>query len=338
MDRFAYDYSVLSGYLDFSRMPTNLTECIKSDELFGLLSVCLDKDREQVCSMSDYEVYKAFCNSIPLLKGHPIVAKVETLLSNVLHSSISLEGADADALWLEGAEMLSRAQKNIGGLLADAQAPYLQRILCDASTLDTTVSMGVEPILDGNTLMHTRATNWTDWEGEMQSVLERFSLAGCRGVVLTIPEEYRHVLPDPYHVNQCLENRKDTSECNSMLLSQVLRYFIMTCQARGMFMILHLHCRKEEAMALLSRIQSSVKLPKILVTASDLVTAAEIMQLCLRQRMRSVSCAILTAEYPSDTELSTDLAYYAARYPLGCLQVITGDDFRYTKYQIQRAQ
>ena len=123
-----------------------------------------------------------------------------------------------------------------------------------------------------------------------------------------------------------------------MLLSQVLRYFIMTCEARGMFMILHLHCRKEEAIALLSRMQGATKSPKILVTASDPATAAEIMKRCLFQRTRSVSCAILAAEYPSDTELSTALAYYAAHYPLGCLQVITGDDFRYTKYQIHRMQ
>ena len=334
MNRFAYDYSVLPKVWNWKRFPTNLTECIWSEELSALLSLCMGIGKREMEAMSDYEKGKALHTCIPMLMGHPLVPRSEALLSKILCQPVDLCASPFDDLWRNGADILAKKQESIGLLLANQQKPYLRRIQCDVTSADAVFSMGMTPILDGNSLLNTQASHWKAWEYEMNEILERFIRMGCDSVVLTLDEQYTDVLPDPYHVDKVLAGSGTAAERHSMMLAQVFRFLSLECEAHGLFMILHLYCSGEQGIAFIRRSQAQRNLPKVLVTTPEPTTAAKLMQYCLEQPERRLECALLLRDYPSEPELSNALDFYAARYPFGCLRFITGGDFRFVEYDI----
>ena len=104
-----------------------------------------------------------------------------------------------------------------------------------------------------------------------------------------------------------------------------------------MTLYLEIDARDAEKIAvLLENIYKSVGLPCTVFFSRDMFTFEVMISLSERLPIGLMRAGFMTSHYPSTHEM--EMAYEAAvaRYPAGMLQVLYGDDLRYSAYEKNR--
>lgn len=236
---------------------TNITELIPRDEICALLHLCGVEERQIGADCSDYEIFRAFCQSVPLLVGHPLPRSIDDALERELGLPLKLAPDTCDRLWRTCAERLAvepRSQPLT--LTAPLQGEW--------KTPDWRIGQRAL-VLGGANLLPTEADSWKAWEIEMRSVLDGFGKTGGSIVRLAPDAKACDTVPDLYHVEQALKKQ----EASPVLTAQLLRFLAAELQKREMTLWLDADFCGARAVSLLSYAERSVGMPRLIWTCTD---------------------------------------------------------------------
>lgn len=312
---------------------TNITEMISDSEFNDILRLC----GINPYGLSDYERFKAFCGIVPMLSGHPIVAKISSLLNLCFGIGVQCTNHGCDEIWETVASKLFNAPMNGLDCLKMLNRSFNSQLLldCDQLTNMDGLPKGIEPILYGNSFANTTATDWALWEEEMVRMIDQlFEKGGCC-VYFRLANETAYEIPSLYHVEQALKG--NSSERNGLLLAQILRQLCLICRQKEMTLYLDIESiGSKRVVQLLEHICKIIGLPHTVIFTRDLPTLDAMISLIPTLPIGLVTVGFLTGNYPSTIELKTAYEATVARYPAGLLNVFCSYDLRYSNYEKKR--
>lgn len=321
--------SVFFDRLTFS----NISELVFDHDLCALLRLCGVDEHLIREGASDYDRFNAYCKAVPDLCGHPIVIRIASLLKSCFDIALPCSTQNCNVIWRTVADKLIATPLSGWDIINLINPDSINRVLVDR---DRFVKMnafpnGIEPVLYGQTLAQTNASNWAQWETEMNDLIEQCILKGGQGVYFTLSDALLSDIPSLYHVEQSLGTTKKRFENIAILLTQALRYLCLKCRQKGL--ILYTEIKTDDpkrVILLLEHIYNSVGLPKILFFSRELKSIDAMIEFSARLPIGLLRGGFMTSNYPSARELSYAYEATVSRYPSGALTVLYGDDLRYT--------
>lgn len=316
---------------------SNVSELIFDSDLYALLRLCGAGELEIGEHASDYDRFKAFCNAAPMLLGHPIIPKIATLLKSCFGIDLPCSPDTCDEIWRIVSDKLTLAPMTGWDCVKAVNQMEMPRVLLGRDQLVKMdmIPTEIEPVLCGNTLIHTAATNWGAWETEMSQAIERCIEKGSHSIYFKISDALSYDIPSLYHVEQAL--RGDHNENIDLLLTQALRQLCLICCQKGLTLYLEIESKDaSRVVLLLERIYKSVGLPNTVFFSREISTVEAMIALSGQIESGFLRLGFMTAYYPSDRELEAAYDAIIARYPAGMLHVFYGDDLRYSAYETNR--
>lgn len=299
---------------------TNITELIRNDDTRGLLRLCGVDERRIGEDASDYELFSALCQAVPLLTGHPFPHALEKALQSELGVTPSLSPDNCDRIWRVCADRLYESRR--------------QEPLTLAQTDDTAWTPSAwrvksrHLVLDGSTLPATRASSWSAWEAEMRTVLDGFCRQGGSIVRLAPDAQTCDEIPNLYRVEQALKARRYAP----VLTAQVFRFLASELQKRDMMLWIDTSLCGKDIQKLLVYAESRVGLPSLIWTGTDSNTCRELW------RWQACAHGFEIRYAVSDGITDDELHVIARSYPVGrlwklCEQAHTGDVMTVVVYE-----
>lgn len=318
--KWKYDFGTLSNAVALDRRVTNLTELWWDDEKEKLLNLWCSLHESLSADLSDYEKFRALCEMMPSLNGHPVRRHCRDFLRTHFACEMSLDLQNCDAIWRLTSEALLMTPKTCKSLLpADAQ------LLCsDERSIDCCEA----PIFDACRFQSYEATDWGVWKEQADQDLTRFSKHGCNRIFLTLPHGFVFQKPDVYHVELALKKKHKTEEDMCLLLSQTVRYACEACLLRGWSLTVRIADCGDGAVRLFEYVEKRIGLPKILWSTADAKTRDQMLAFGYQTHKNLILPMLCLVDYPSDRELDEVWDAYAARYPIGWLLFACGTDVR----------
>ena len=334
---FAMDFGCLPRELAPMAILSDLTACIWSEELCGLLRLCGEKEASIGVDASQYDRFLAFCRCVPLLQGHRLVTEITEMIRSFFGIGMPVTEENGPAIWHQAAVRLN--EDNVTpAMLCRFFLPVdvTPRLLCDVDGAAEAKLAGLEPVCNGNRLLSTDARDWNAWKRELKDPCQRFAECGCQTAFVTVGDRFCDPVPSVYHVDQCLCQGKEKEEDRRIKLAQVLRFLAEECVSRNWTLILRIHCPSREILSLLNRLERTVGLPNIIWSCADLLIAEALLRFSVQPHRNPVQWAISLSDFPSNEELAAGLSAYAARYPMGKLLALSHADLRFLPLKEQR--
>lgn len=318
---------------------SNVSELIFDKDLYSLLRLCGVDEQLIGEGASDYDRFNAYCNAVPVLYGHPIVIKIVSLLKSCFDIDLPCSAQNCNEIWRIVADKLIDTPMIGWDLINLINPTSINCVLIDRDQFVKIDAFpkGIEPVLCGQTLVQTNASDWSEWEKEMSDVIEQCILKGSHAVYFKLSDELLSDIPSLYHVEQSLCTPKKRLENIGVLLTQALRYLCLKCRQKGLFLYTEIQTDDlKRVVLLLERIYNSVGLPSMLFFSRELKTMDAMIEFSARLPMGLLRGGFMTSYYPSERELSYAFEATIARYPSGALTVLYGDDLRYTAFEKAR--
>lgn len=318
-DLFASDYGVLDEALLGAEYVTNPAELLRSEELYGILRLCGVGADEGSAAASDLELFLSFCRAFPLLRGHLVALRLETLLRQTLSLSLPLCEEHAVTLWRESTERLKSSPLRLTSLLSPT-VPWL----CEREEYVGKVLTHLPFVYSAELLFVRRGETLGSWHARVRSTVERLAASGSVGVRLCLPEDYHFSAPNPYAVETALARTRRDAAAKDLLLSQLAREVSEACVAAGLPLTVEFAC-DTSASELLRYVRSTVGLPEVTVAAGARETRNALIGLSAELDLR---IALRLSDTPTAAEMRAAMESVAARYPIGRVRLITGADLR----------
>lgn len=236
---------------------SNITELIRTDEICRLLRLCGADERRIGAEASDYEFFSTLCDAVPLLTGHPLLHALENALKNELGVTASISPDTCCILWKTCADRLLQIRRFKPLTIAPFEAP------------DWTPPMWrvdqTHILLEGASLLPTKACSWSEWEAEMRVTLDVFCKSGGDVVLFAPDAAVCAEVPNLYRVEQSLRHGVHTP----MLTAQVFRFLAVELQKRNMILLIDTKLCGEGVLNLLNYAERSVGLPRLIWMGAD---------------------------------------------------------------------
>ena len=327
---FIYDFGRWNRSL-WNRALCNPVDLVDRKEMESILRYCLSD--VMIESLSDYELFEAFCQARPLLSGHAYVAKCEHLLQACFDLSLPLAADCCEEVWRTVATKCLEHPITLWDCVLQQGGPL--PIRCLSASVEELQDLPKEaiPVLHANVFCSLRPDSWTDWKQEMDAILDAYAKRGCDSVYYVLPETYRHQNPNLYLVERALigEEKRD-----DIVVAQVFRFLCEVCISRNWTLLLRMNSTESNTLRLLEFAEQTVGLPKIVWTTSDPILRAALLSGSAKGRTTNMICGMTLSDYPSDVELWGAISSYAARYPYGRLAVLSDCDLRFLPYEHER--
>ncbi len=318
-DLFASDYGVLSRDFFSVGYVSNAAELIRGEETYRILRLCGIDEGKGGDAASDWELFFSFCKAYPLLRGHLVAERKGELLRAHLGTSLPFSEETAEQLWRESTLHLAASPMRAHALLSH-DVPWL----CDGEELPDTLPEFLSPMLDATVLAARRGETFGAWHTRLCTVVERFSRAGCAGVLLRLPADFSFAEPNVYAVGEALGMRRQSREAANLLLSQLVREISEACIACRLPLLLECECGGTVG-ALLRYVRRTVGIPELCACARDAFARDALLDFAAESDIR---IALRLADVPTEAELSFSVESLAARYPIGRVRLVTGADLR----------
>lgn len=328
---FAWDYATLPACCTSLEYVTNPTELIRGEALYRMLRLCGIECDRGIENLSDWELFRDFCECYPMLRGFPAAESVETLLHSVFSLSMPLSREAASELWRACVADLERNKRTFSSFL-----PLEIAVLGAISDVDRMKERCFLPIPDGQSLLPKTKETFDAWRASVRSSFERLSRLGVKTVRLRLPKNFLFTEPNPYTVDRALKKEKRQRVETQLLLSQLFRELCVNARAFGMGILLECDCELD-ALPLLSYTERAVKLPEIALSLKDPILSEE-MQEFLEAAAPRLSLALSVSAFPTELELERAICSVAARYPVGRLSFVTGEDLRLIRFAQEKAR
>lgn len=207
---------------------TNITEFLGREQLAALPMLC-----GMPAGGSDYECFRAFCRSAEVepFRGSEDVRWVRAVLHACFACELPPDAAHCDAVW----------QMTAGALLENPDAPALPPTLpppsaCPELPRMTAKTIDCPPLAGADT--------WAAWCTEASH-----RLAGCAGVRVTLPENFRTQRTSLWHTERLLHGVEH--DPNAALSQQV--DFLAGCCSAERRLCLITDCAEGEVLRLLTQ-------------------------------------------------------------------------------------
>ncbi len=326
-DRFAYDY----GYLPFAMQRG--AEMVTPADLFDspawrrIVSLCADGAINH--SRSLYEHFSAVCHALSEMEGHPLKKDLCAFWREHFAALPLPSSETADLLWSSLTDrFVAHATPR------EAFLPSAPWNCIATEDMLSALPRGAAPMLEADRFLRVKANDYTAWRREILQTLDTFCGAGCRQILLTLPTGFRFAAPDLYHVGAALKKEKRTQADADLLCAQLLREIAVEAAERGLAVLLRVMCDGEESAHAISYLSRVTPLPKT-VWSTPHIETAKVLLLMSGEQAALIPALFLT-DMPSEWELQTTLAAYAARYPAGRLQFLIGADAPLLPYARER--
>ena len=290
----------------------NITEMLWSDELQGLLRICGAQEREIGDVASDYEKLCALARSMPLLKGHPITARVTAILRDCFAITKPLSADTCEEIWRVSGEALLQNPISQITLATDGDVSL-------PTAEDLFQRFKQSSAFSALLFARTRAKSLDVWMREIESMLYDAVRSGCKMLFFGLPEAFEDRKPSIYHVNMTLHRGVQGKGDLDLLYAQLVRILAQVCQKYELALLLRVECHPDEVINLLSRVEREVGLPHIIWSTPRTDTRDELLHFSAKSHENSVFAAVFRADYQTDDDFIKALAEWARVYPIGQL-------------------
>ncbi len=296
---------------------SNVTELVWGDGLAEALRLCECSPR---AGASDYEVFSAICEAVPLLQGHPLSARLSAFLYTCFGIKPMPTPENCNNVWTRTADLLAVDPTVMLSRLIHAVGAPID-VMFVKNKLPRQLPYGIRPVLHANDLFAKTQTSRAVWEKEIGDVLSRYTEAGCQTVFCRLPKDFCDRRPDLFHVEEALRNRDENTETKSLLWAQLLRFLSMECQTRGLCLMLEIDRNGEEAVSCIGRVEREVGLPVLYWSAACAETRDVMLAFhATSNHKNKMRCALDVSSYPSKSELCAAVEALSARYPQALLR------------------
>lgn len=331
MELFAYDYAKISDFARAFQNASDLTALWWDDEkqsVFNLWCMTVGKERPRA---SDFDRFRALCEMMPMLVGHPVQRHCADFLKQYFQCEIPMDEAHCDEIWRMTADALLLQPKRAVDLFDEPIG-----LLWESEELPHGLPNHMQPILPAERLMNLHAPDWKAWCRIADAELDAFAACGCNRAVVRLHDDFHFEAPNLYRVEQILQLPNKKIAKSDLLLTQVVRYLSEACAARHWMLQLEIGDCAIDAAILLSYVEDTVGLPTLLWSTPSARTRDKMLAFASRERKNPILPILCLADYPSDRELADALTAYAARYPIGMLSYATGTDLSNVASERQR--
>ena len=309
-----------------NRAASNITELWETAEMRNLRTLWSMTEGRGASLNSDYEKFRALCDMMPQLDGHPVKRYCGDFLKRYFSCDFLPDAAHCDAIWRLTSDALLVHPLSVGDLLElSAKKQYL---LWTEATMPHNQPRNVLPELVADHLFTQPVSDVKRWMSDAEEMADSFSLCGCDRVFFVLPDAFDFNAPDPYHVSQALSKKSRTAAECDLLLSQLFRMMCEICLARGWGMHFRVGACADAATQLLAYAERTVGLPPIYWSTAVPSTRDRLLVFTYLKHQNLVLPMLCLSDYPSDGELQAALSAYAARYPIGMLHCTLGGDLR----------
>ena len=291
----------------------NLTEILWSDELQRCLWLCGATEREIGEDASDYERFGVLARMMPMLKGHPVSARVASLLRTCFSIETPLSSDTCEEIWRTSAEKLLREPMReippetvVGKVESFTEADLSQKL---------SLSSAFSALL----FARTRAKSFEVWMREIESVVYDALRSGCKALFFGLPEAFCDVKPSLYHVNMTLHRGVKEKADLDLLYAQLMRCLSQVCQEQDLTLILRIETASEHIRTLLDRVEREVGLPTLIWSTPREDVREELLNFSAKHHKNPIFAAIQRSDYTVSEAFSQALPVWAKSYPIGRL-------------------
>ena len=265
---------------------------------------------------SHYELFRAFCESQPLLSHHRLQSRFHSILRAFPAPDCHPSDAYCNEIWRHVAEAL---------LLEPPSQKLLFAMQCDRGddeksiTVEDAMLCLREQTYSANRLLSTHADSWEAWREEINGQLNALVGQAYNGVLYRLPKYYRDCSPNPYTVGQILKKERRSLRDRSLLHAQLLRQILAFCREKGLRVILLSQCDNPHLRSLLHRLKGEVGLPALACSAAN--DAPEWL-LDFTAENREVTLAVAAEKANTHGDCLQTLTRLSRAYPLGRVTVV----------------
>ncbi|MBR2721854.1 MAG: glucuronate isomerase [Clostridia bacterium] len=321
---FSYDFGILASELRSAHCVRTVTDLLFDKDVEALLRLCEIPSHRFSEKASQYDKFCALCKACELAEGHPTALWCQVLLEKVFGIDLPLLPENCETIWQKSSVLLQETAMTWQAALERLYGQSPVRLLWqDADGLDE-LPKNCVPVLDGSLFCQTNLDmSWQSFVASAQKTLDTFEEKGCRSVFFTLSEDYTFDEPNLYTVNQLLERQDPSLLQGDLWTTQVLRLLSAECKKRSWALCLRLHCDEGELLRLISYLQSSVGLCRLLFSASHPSAEQAMLDVQAREHGEEMTWALWRRDYPTTLSWKGALQSYRERYPIGRLQILT---------------
>lgn len=205
------------------RNPAHLVGLAHRPILARLLRACGVEESCITGGASDSERFLALAAVIPLWDGHPEAERVQTLLTQATGLSVPLCPHTAGAYW---AAWVTRHW------YGESVSPVELPSICPRCAPKSPLTVRRSSCIQLPDPVSIQAPDLQGWSRTLETLIP----ADGRPVILSLPEDYTFVRPDPYHAQLAVQKAASgedlTGEERCLLMAQTLRVFGLALQKR----------------------------------------------------------------------------------------------------------
>ncbi len=324
---FLYDFGYLPKALFENAEILTPADLIDSPAWRSIVSLCTEGSINH--SRSQYEHFQAVCQALPQMEGHPLKKDLSAFWKEYFGELPLPSPERVDLLWRH---LTDRFFANATPRERFLPIPPWNCITTSEMLLK--LPRGAAPMLEADHFLRVKANGYDAWKREILQTLDAFCGAGCRQILLTLPTGFTFTVPDLYHVGVVLKQDRRSKADADLLCAQLLREITVEAQKRKLALLLRVLCDGAQAEAALGYLERSVELPITVWSTPHSETAKCLLSCSTHQNL--LLPALCMSDMPSEFELQATLATYAARYPVGRLQFLTGADVPLLPYARER--
>ncbi len=297
-----------------------LTDLLWSKEAEHLLHLCEVSPERYGLNASQYDRLCALLDALEMAPGHAVWEHCTLLVHVLLQTSLLPLPQNREALWKRGIECLFDARMTVG----DALALLEKNKDCSRAAEDALPAFPnakteeISPLFLQYLLESTeKFASWKAWESEMTSRLDgEMTDTFC----LELPSGFCFEAPNLYEAEGILKGDGKGFE-SDLWLCQVARFLSDYCVRRQKIFCLSVLGNGEEACKLLSYLQRSVGLYRLVWMAPQREAQEKLLGLQSEDHQGLWSWGVLPSELPNEA-FDAELCRIARQYPVGRLSLV----------------
>lgn len=328
-DQWTESYGTVLHPERIKQPASNITVLWETEEMNRLLALWSMTEGAEQPLYSDYEKFRALCQMMPHLKGHPVKRYCADFLKRYFNCTLPMDAAHCDTIWRETSDFLLLHPLSVADVIGGGGD--VNRLLWSTEVLPEQLPSGITPELTADALMKLCCVDASHWSVAIKGLLDRFFEIGCDRILFSFADDFSFQAPDLYHVNAVIAKQRLDKAEKDLLLSQLFRMTCALCAECGRKIHLRVGNCTDAVVSLLTYTEKAVGLPALYWSTESPKTRDALLSFGYTMHQNAVCPMLCLCDYPSDAELQNAISAYAARYPVGMLQASCGADLRMTE-------
>ena len=318
-DDFSYRDLLLQGRALGTPLYT-LTDLLWSREAEHLLHLCEISPERYGGNASQYDRLCALLDALELAPHHAVREHCVLLLQAVLQTSLLPLPQNGEALWKKGIERLFDAHMTVGDALVLLEKNKDCFVMKSDSSLafPTAQTEEISPRFPQYLLESTeKFASWKEWQSEMTS---RLDAENTEAFCLELPSDFCFEAPNLYAVEGILKEGGKGFDTD-LWRCQAARFLSDYCTRRQKIFCLSVLGNGEEACKLLSYLQKSVGIDRLVWMAPQREAQEKLLDLQSESHQGLWSMGVLPLELSKEA-FDAELCRIARWYPVGRLCLV----------------